>query len=257
MQGIDQLFHMIYPSKCILCRRILISEHKTYYCPLCYDKFRAERMTYLKWLGKDYLGTRQAIGQEQIAATKDVVAVGELYEAEALMQTRPVMVMALFTYTAEYRKAIMRWKYTGIRKYAKGFAHLLVEYTDFFNIIKVDGIVPVPLAKKRMRRRGFNQAKDFAKALGEEVKVPVWDLLERIRETKPQTSCQKEERFQNIRGAIKLKDKINLSPINSLVIVDDIYTTGSTIRECIKALKQYELFKDTCIYVIVVAKGDF
>lgn len=257
MPGIDQLLHIIYPSKCILCRRIITSQLNSYYCPLCYDKFRSERMTYLKWIGRDYLGIKQEIGQEQIAATKEIADIGELYEAEEVMQTRPLMIMALFTYTAEYRKAIIRWKYTGIRKYAKGFAHLLVEYTDFFNIIKVDGIVPVPLAKGRMRKRGFNQAKDFAKALSKEVEVPVWDILERIRETKPQASCKKEERFQNIRDAIKLKDKINLSPINSLVIVDDIYTTGSTIRECIKALKQYELFKDTCIYVIVVAKGDF
>ncbi len=163
-------------------------------------------------------------------------------------------IKSLFRYDGAVKKSIFRWKYTGIRKYAQGYALLLAEHIPIDVVKEIDALIPTPISKKRFKKRGFNQALDLAQHLGAEIGIPVHDILERHKNTKPQSKCEDEiEREKNIRNSISIKrlgvDILSSSKPN-FAIVDDIYTTGSTIRECIKVLKtQYDVGK---IYVFVV-----
>jgi ComF family protein len=101
-------------------------------------------------------------------------------------------------------------------------------------------ITSVPLHKNRERRRGYNQSGLLAKELAEKLKISfVSDVLIRQKQTKPQFELKKEERKQNILGAFIVNQRYkSLIKSKKIILVDDIATTGATIRECAKILKQ-------------------
>lgn len=102
---------------------------------------------------------------------------------------------------------------------------------------KIQGCVvtSVPMWKQKERERGFNQAKILAQQLGSEV-----ELLERTRETKPMFGLDRQERRKNIVGAFAISKQLATNTIhqNRVVLVDDVWTTGATMRECAKIIKQ-------------------
>ncbi|KKU15033.1 MAG: hypothetical protein UX21_C0007G0035 [Microgenomates group bacterium GW2011_GWC2_45_8] len=92
-------------------------------------------------------------------------------------------------------------------------------------------ITSVPMWREKERGRGFNQAKILAELMGNNV-----DLLERVRETKAQYGLNKEERAENIKNSFRVISNNQIS--KRLILVDDVWTTGSTMRECTKVLKR-------------------
>jgi ComF family protein len=101
-----------------------------------------------------------------------------------------------------------------------------------------DYLIPVPLHPKRLRERGFNQALLLSRALeGIPVEKTRARLLKRVRHTHPQVRLDPEERRQNVRGAFKVEDRGMVLGKN-LLIVDDVFTTGATVNECARVLKE-------------------
>jgi len=100
-----------------------------------------------------------------------------------------------------------------------------------------DVIVPVPLHSARQRERGFNQAALLALLLGERIAAPVEPVLERIRYTTTQTAFDRSERMENLRGAFRLRRKMDVRGLRVL-LVDDVLTTGATLSECARILKK-------------------
>lgn len=96
----------------------------------------------------------------------------------------------------------------------------------------------VPMWEGKQRGRGFNQAEMIAKLMSAERKVPYLTLLQRTRETKPQYGLNKEQRISNIEGAFRMKMHESLLNLRRIILVDDVWTTGATMRECAKALKR-------------------
>jgi competence protein ComFC len=99
-----------------------------------------------------------------------------------------------------------------------------------------DWIVPVPLHKKRFAERGYNQAEIIAQILTELLDLPLHIILKRHKATKQQAKLKREERLLNLKDAFCLVDDVNVWDKN-ILLVDDVYTTGSTIGECAKVLK--------------------
>lgn len=228
MQILQSLLGYFYPNKCMLCRRILSSLDDSYICRLCYSDFKD------KYGGKKY----------NMNNNMDFNT----------LEYMPTKVITLFPYESAYRKAILRWKYGGYRKYAKGFAKLLVE-EQLVMPTENTVLVPVPLAPSRMKKRGYNQALDLAVQISKLTDIPVLDCLRRTHDTKPQVACTKEERYTNAKNSMKCIDDKRVKKINTLVLIDDIYTTGSTIKEAIRVIKRQYIFRDAHIYVVVVGKG--
>ena len=94
----------------------------------------------------------------------------------------------------------------------------------------------VPLFKKKERDRGFNQAELIAKKLGEMTGKKVLPLLEKIKDTRSQTKLDKVERLTNIKGSFRRKEGTTCG--SNVLLVDDVWTSGATIRECAKVLKK-------------------
>jgi len=106
----------------------------------------------------------------------------------------------------------------------------------------------VPMSRRDRRSRGFNQARLLATGLGARIGIPVCKTLAKVQETSPQAALPARERRRNLRGAFQLirsgKEKV--------LLVDDIYTTGSTVEECARTLKRggYE-----AVFVLTVARA--
>jgi ComF family protein len=102
---------------------------------------------------------------------------------------------------------------------------------------RFDLVVPVPLHPARERERGFNQATLLGELLARRISVPLRPVLERIRYTTTQTAYDRAERMENLRDAFRLRKKMNVRELHVLLI-DDVLTTGSTLSECARVLKE-------------------
>ncbi|HPL54019.1 MAG TPA: phosphoribosyltransferase family protein, partial [Bacillota bacterium] len=118
--------------------------------------------------------------------------------------------------------------------------------------LEISCIVPVPIHRNRLKIRGFNQSYNIAQELGERLRKPVLDCLERTKETKEQYNLDKMQRYLNINDAFSVKSLYNISKYENILLVDDIYTTGSTVNECSKVLKKAGA---KYVYVITAATG--
>ena len=117
-------------------------------------------------------------------------------------------------------------------------------------------LVPVPLHRKRLRHRHFNQAAEIARALSSHIGLPVLNGLLRTRQTETQTLLSRKQRMENLRGAFAIKRDarrwIEKSSSAGAVLVDDVLTTGSTVHECAGILRRAGFKK---VIVVTVMRG--
>jgi ComF family protein len=115
----------------------------------------------------------------------------------------------------------------------------------------IDAIVPVPLHPTRFRERGFNQATLLAEQLAAHAKIPVVEALRRTRYTTTQTRLDRHERMENLRNAFRVRQSAAVQS-RHLLLVDDVFTTGSTVDECARVLR---LAGAASVRVATVARG--
>ncbi len=149
--------------------------------------------------------------------------------------------------------ALYRFKYKGKREYGESFGEEAAFYLeDYIRRIHPDALVPVPMYPAKKRVRGYNQAEVLAKAIGRHLDIPVdADLVRRVRNTKALKALNPKERLNNLKNAFILSR--NGVKLNTVIIVDDIYTTGSTIDAVAKVLIEAGVRR---IYFITLAIGD-
>lgn len=141
------------------------------------------------------------------------------------------------------KKLIAQFKYQPIVKdLAAPLASLIIHYIKlnekqmFFS--NKDFILPIPLTKKRLKERGFNQSEEIAKELSKFFGIPlVNNVLLKIKETLPQVELSGRERESNVRNAFSVINK-DLIRDKKIFLVDDVYTTGSTMAEAARVLKE-------------------
>jgi competence protein ComFC len=168
--------------------------------------------------------------------------------------------IAIFYYNNILKKVIKNIKY---RLVAEGLAELLsaiephsynraIFYKKNFSPLYLQ---PIPLHKNRLNRRGFNQSERIASFFGEMLSLPLIDVLVRTKNTESQARLRdRQNRFQNLRGAFEMNSK-NYGDYKSYVnimIVDDVVTSGSTVKEAAKILKKNNVEK---VFVLALAKG--
>lgn len=147
------------------------------------------------------------------------------------------MARALGVYEGSLREAIHRWKYEGKTALTSFFASRMVEgLSRYWDPESFDLLIPVPLHPQRLRERGFNQALLLAKEMSHRTGIPFRKrLLRKSRPTPPQVNLSGGEREKAVRGSFYTTRSEDVKG-RSILLVDDVYTTGATVNECARAL---------------------
>lgn len=225
----ESILNLLYPRVCGICGKISSKP----VCPKCnlelkeFSKFRIIKK-----------------GQIQDSRKENDDYIDENMNFDELIY--------MFKYEGKIRNLILQYKFREKSYMYKSFVYFLLNNKKMFeNIKKYDKIIPVPISKKRDMERGYNQsylvAKEIAKHTGIEVEN---NCLIKNKNIIEQSKLSKEKRFQNIEGVYTLKNAKNIKG-KSVLLFDDIYTTGSTANECCKMLKMANPKK---IGVLVLAR---
>ncbi len=226
-----ELLDILFPPQCLICGK----QGNKVLCSTCLDKVEPVAGPICRTCGKP----------------RDKYFRGDICE-DCSQETQPfTMARSAAIYCGVTKDMIHHLKFNGRKSSSLPLAGLLINFakTSDIPLNAIDLVVPVPLSRQRMRQRGFNQSGLlvclFAKAFGLE---PGLDRLAKIRDTKPQFDLEREQRLVNETGAYEAKGVKALS----VLLIDDIYTTGSTAREASKALKEAGA---EAVYVLTLARA--
>ncbi|HVF69004.1 MAG TPA: ComF family protein [Xanthomonadales bacterium] len=171
----------------------------------------------------------------------------------------PDGVFSSLVYKGVVKKLVYKFKYNPNLIDLKNslidlFYEGIIQKEAFYKVLSEDSIlVPIPLYKTKMRKRGYNQSHILAKGLGKRLNIPILDCLERIRDTKTQVGLKKEEREENIKGALRIKkQELRIKDSKHVFLIDDVVTSGATLKEAAKVLKKGGVGK---VYGITLAHG--
>lgn len=157
------------------------------------------------------------------------------------------------------RALIRGLKYDGVKDVAPRLTDVLVITMQIFSLPPAWHptprwqweLQPVPLNARRERARGFNQATLLGSLLVQQINLPVADYLHRKTFHKPQVDLPEDKRAQNVKNAFTLKPDSNVGG-KTIILLDDVYTSGSTMEECARVLKQGGARE---VWGLVIAKG--
>lgn len=217
MSIISSFLDLIYPPLCCLCRERLSNHNLFFLCGECAGKIEYVRKPVCSVCGLP--GTRGRCGECD----------GKNY---SFTRAR-----ASCLYSGSAAEVVKLFKYGKNLWLSKTVEKILGEGLDEKpELSSADVIVPVPLARAREKERGFNQSEILSRAAGRklEKKVSVKNLI-RFKNTPPQTSLPADERRKNISGIFRVKDRREFSG-REVLLIDDVFTTGSTANECSKEL---------------------
>ncbi len=225
------LIDLIFPEKnsCLVCGYWDESIGEDYICKECLYKFKNIKGHNCKICSKPLI-TSGDICIECIETPKSFEKIYTPYKYEGLI-----------------RDVIKDYKYKNKPYYYKMLGELLYKYIKEIDI-DFDIISYVPLHKNKKKKRGYNQSELMAKYLGKKLDIPCERLIERVVDTKPQNQLKREDRVKNLKNTFMAVK--NLQSQN-ILIVDDVYTTGTTLNECSKSLLKVEVEN---IYGLTIAR---
>ena len=145
---------------------------------------------------------------------------------------------SLFVYRGAVQQSMYRFKYANRRRYSCFLAEEAAQRLGAWMVEKrIEAIIPVPLYFRKERYRGYNQAALFGEALSKKMQIPcVSHLVIRVKNTRPQKELNGKERENNVKNAFQSSD--NVVKYKRVLVVDDIYTTGSTVEAVAEKLKE-------------------
>jgi ComF family protein len=221
-------FELIYPDLCIICQ----SESKSsngLFCVHCLSK--------LPFIHFNHAGNKEFcdhFGREF-----------NLVFGTGIFHLNPGSGIAKLIYGIKYQDQVVMAKKTGS---FIGDLFLNTEYELDFDII-----VPVPLHEKKLRKRGYNQSEIVANGLGKRLGIEVnTRILKRIKNTDTQTKLKRGLRLKNTKDAFKMSDQ-SLKENSHILLVDDVLTTGSTLKDCARALLSVQNIR---ISMLTIAMGE-
>ena len=211
-----RIFDLIYPPKCVFCEKVLKSGD---FCENC-----AKELPYTK--------------------------------GDAVYQRFPFVAKCFspLYYKDKVREAVIRCKFGGRQSYSSRFAAIMSECAENnLDCGGIDMISYIPLGKKRYRQRGYNQSELIARHIAAEVIVPCVDTLVKIRDNPAQSGIKdRAKRAKNVAGAYEVKDA-GLVRGKTILLVDDVVTTGATLSECARVLSKAGAGR---IYAVTLARRD-
>lgn len=207
---------LLFPPKCPFCQRIL-EEPRWPLCPDCQET--------LPWLG----------GEEKKVDFADGCYSPLAYREQAI-------------------EAVHRYKFGGVRAYAQPFGTLMAQCVRDYVHGELDGITWAPLSRKRRRERGFDQAELLARQVGKELSLPVASVLVKSLHTQPQSGLDNAAaRRANALGAYGLLPGKEVAD-KRLLLIDDVITSGATLSECARLLRQAGAQQVYCVTLVQAGK---
>ncbi len=220
---LDHLIDLVYPRRCPICGDI-VTPRGSLACLSCSHKLKLIAPPKCKKCGKH-------VDFEEQEYCFDCVKKQHKYSYG----------ISLWEYDSLMRKSISDFKYKSRKEYADFYIEEFVKnYINEIIIMAPDVLVPIPIHKSKLLDRGYNQAEILCQGLSSKLGIPtIPNLLKRDKKTLPQKQLNDKERFKNLQKAFsfnnKVMDRYN-KPIDKVLLVDDIYTTGSTIEACTRIL---------------------
>ncbi|RLG12525.1 hypothetical protein DRN73_02285 [Candidatus Pacearchaeota archaeon] len=232
MKWLNKILNLVFPSFCKICNKSL-KHHEVLICENCYEKLPFLN-AYCKKCGTPIEGLRDK--KQRVSFCSNCFQ-KKLYFDEVFIGFY-------------YKEPISNWILEA--KFHRNFVLAFELGKLLRKVIKnllpdVDYIVPLPLSKKRSGERGYNQSFLIYAGLTDKKFSP--SILVKIKDTLPQTRLSKKERWKNVKNAFKSYSSLNKKTI---LLIDDVITTGATVNEAAKALKLAGAEK---VYVCALAKS--
>jgi len=217
----ELLLNFFFPLRCVICGKLLAADNRDRVCGDCWGR---------------------------------IIYLNRPIDIRLSLET----IWSVGVYDEVLKELIHQFKYKEKKYLANPLGKLLVDFVEkYLKEERFDYIVPIPLEKSRQKKRGYNQAELLARVLGEAVNKPILThLVERRKKTKPQFGLKREERFENLSGAFEISEsgEETIPPIagKTILLLDDLATTGVTLNECAKTLKRVGVSE---VYGLVLAHG--
>ena len=226
---------LLFPRRCPVCGGVAMPKGRLI-CPACLKQLSFVSSPACMKCGKE-IGSRD---QEYCA---DCIRRKKSFERG----------FALLNYDSRAAVSMAAVKYHNKREYLDFYARAAaLRFEKQFRQAGIQVIVPVPVHASRLKTRGFNQAAVLAEKLSAELGIPWEELLIRVKKTDPQKSLGSAERLKNLRGAFEAEQEAG--KWERVLLVDDIYTTGSTAEICSRALLKTGV-KQVFVFAVCIGHG--
>ncbi|MBS6194686.1 MAG: ComF family protein [Clostridiales bacterium] len=234
---ISHLLDWIYPRRCVFCDDLL-GKNEKYLCRECRKKVPVPiREPRCKKCGKP-------LNRAEQEYCRDCRRGDQMYDGG----------MGIFLYKDPLKQSLMRFKFHGRKEYGEFLGKLMCTYsTEFISRIRPEVILPVPLHKKKQNARGYNQAQILAEEVSRGFSIPIrTDLVLRKKFTKAQKELNRKERKKNLEQAFTVEGQAG--QYQRVLVVDDIYTTGSTVNAIAGKLKKQGV-KEVWFLTLCIGEG--
>jgi ComF family protein len=236
---LQNVIDVVFPPQCLVCRKIVDAAGNL--CHLC-------------WEDINFIGAPQC----EKCGLPFELDVPDGLECGNCIATLPKYskARAVFQYGGKTAKLIRSFKYEDNIHASKHFAKWMMRVGAEF-IVEADIIAPVPLHKRRLFKRRYNQSALLASAISRESGIKANNaLLLRVKNTPPQAGLSSGQRKKNVSGAFKLNPKYENEVIGkNIILVDDVITTGSTINACTQALLNSGAIRVNVLTLAMTVKG--
>ncbi|MDI6777538.1 MAG: ComF family protein [Syntrophales bacterium] len=232
------LADVIFPPRCVTCGVVLRRNKTFHFCSVCFSRINFIQSPLCSRCGIPFNGPD---GGDHLC--------GDCLTSKTYFS----VARAVGRYETTMLDAIHRFKYRGKIAVGEILGRLMVDFAyPALDIKEYSLIMPAPLHPKRLRERGFNQSVILALAVAKRFSLPLdFTTLRRRIHTKPQISLGKKERETNVQGAFEVSEEKKIRGKN-IILVDDVYTTGSTVKECARVLTKSKAAK---VAVLTLARA--
>ena len=220
---LEKALNLFFPIKCGVCEKIGI--------PICKECEENLKQYEINFMFKENIKI-ESLGNSFI--NKELNFKDNIWDDKTNNNLK-IQKIFIYKYQDIIRNLLINYKFYDASYLANSFAYLIKNNKKIYSILKsYDIIIPVPLHKKRMNERGYNQTELIAKKLGISVET---NCLVKTKNIKPQSTKTAKERQIDIKNVFAIQN-VNRIKNKKILLLDDIYTTGSTANECIKTLSK-------------------
>ncbi len=235
---LEFVLNFLFPQTCVICGKL----NRNYICEKCEKRF-------YKYKKFGIIDNRKRIIDKLNIQNVNLKQKYYFVQGEKIYWEK---LLYCFEYKSIIRKYILKYKFGSKPYLSNFFSNQILNNKKLYEILKLyDIIISVPMEKIKKQKRGYNQTELIAKLVAENQEILYEEnLLKKIKNTKTQSTLKKEERKDNIRDAYIINEKRKVLD-KKIILFDDIYTTGATVNEISKKLKEAGAKE---ILVIVIAK---